>query len=73
MFSKSDPRTHLQSRLDSENRRANQAGCNEDDGCTHCSSTSSSTTNNPTGDARRLFRSGSSDTASKRLVRTAPR
>ena len=63
-FNTRDPRTQLQSRLDSESRsQHSDGGCNEDN-CTHGPSMQVDTSSN----AHRLFRSGSPDTASKKLI-----
>ena len=64
-FNTRDPRTQLQSRLDSESRTQNESGgCTEENSCTHGPSTDTDTSSN----AHRLFRSGSPDTASKKFM-----
>ena len=64
-FNTRDPRTQLQARLDCESRSQNDTGgCSEENSSTHGSSTDTDTSSN----AHRLFRSGSPDTASKKLI-----
>lgn len=65
LFNTRDPRTQLQARLDCESRSQNDGGgCREDSSCTHRSGTEPDTSSN----AHRLFRSGSPETASKKLM-----